>query len=309
MSKNALKFLIVSLLLSSVVGGLTYYLTRPTGPQMTQLMRRLTEGVTSEFSTQIPVHRKVETVYLIVHGRGSRTPEQEFQAELEAAVVKSDKYNVQSWKKLEEFLQKEANKTLWRQLVNKVLGDANGNITEPTSVAAASEVIKKLEEANYEPAIDGVLVVNVTEFYEGPDEDGFGAKVSVEAELWSKAEDKVVAKVAPISDEITSVFDLRYLQHRAGQQSWILRFLLWFVLSCGLPWAGIQLVRAVVRKRNNGLSIGLLAAFTGFDVVLAWPLLCSFGTGGGTVIGLLLSAAIMGYYNYDAVEYINRRLL
>lgn len=309
MSKNAIKFLIVSALLSSIVGGLTYYLTRPTGPQMTQLMRRLTEGVTAEFSTQIPVHRKVETVYLIVHGRGSRTPEQEFQAELEEAVVKSDKYNVQSWKKLEEFLQKEANKNLWRQLVNKVLGDANGNITEPTSVAAASEVIKKLEEANYEPAIDGVLVVNVTEFFEGPDEDGFGAKVSVEAELWSKSEDKVVATVAPISDEITSVLDLRYLQHRAGQQSWLLRFLLWFVLSCGLPWAGIQLVRAVLKRRNNGLTIGLLVLFTGFDLSLAWPLLCSFGTGGGTLIGLGLSAALMGYYNYDAVEYINRRLL
>jgi hypothetical protein len=309
LTKKALRFIVVSVFLSSVVGGLTYWLTRPSGPQMTVLMKRLTEGVNKEFSTKIPVNRKVETVYVIVHGRGSRTPEEEFQESLMDTIAASDRYNIQSWRAIREFLEEEAQSSIWRQLRNKILGDAQGNVVEPRSIETASEVIKKLDEANYKPEIDGILVVDVTNFYEGPDKDGFGAKVSVEAKLWSKEEGRVVETVPAISDEITSVLDIRYLQHQASQWNWFLRFFLWFVLSCGLPWAGIQIVRAVVKRRNNVASMGLLIGFTSVDVALAWPLLASFGLGGGTVIALLLAAAAMGYYNYDAVEYINRRLL
>lgn len=309
MSKNALKFIIVSLVLSSIVGAATYFLTRTEGPQMTILMKELTEGVNKEFSTKIPVHRKVGTVYVIVHGRGSRTPEAEFQETLMDTVAASNKYNVQDFKTIRKFLEAEANATLWRQLRNKFLGDDQGNIVEPVSIEKAHEVIKKLDEANYEPEIDGILVVDVTNFYEGPDKDGFGAKVSVEAKLWSKAEGKVVAKVEPITDEITSAMDIRYLQHKTGQMSWFLRFFVWLIVSCGLPWLLIQVVRAVVKKRDNVASMMLLIGFTSISVALAWPLLCSFGTGGGTVFALLIAAGVMGYYNYDATEYINRRLL
>ncbi|MBL4849134.1 MAG: hypothetical protein JKY65_26720 [Planctomycetes bacterium] len=308
MSKNAIKFIVVSLILSTVVGGLTFWLTRPTGPQMTPLMRRLTDGVTKEFGEQVPVHRKVETVYILLNSGASRTPEQEFQAGLEEAVHKSGRYKIQDWKTIEKWLEQEANKVTLRNVVNKYLMGKDGTINEPTTLEQLKGVIKELDAANY-PDLDGVLVVDIKEFHEGPDEDGFGAKVSVEAKLWSKREDKFVAEVGPISDEITSRLDLRYLQHNAGQTSWLLRFLLWVLISCGLPWGGIQVVRAVLKKRNNSATFTLLGLFTGVSVILAWPLLASFGTGGGTVVALLIAAGAMGYYNYDAIEYINRRLL
>lgn len=309
LSKKALRFIVVSLILSTVVGTATYFLTRPSGPQMTVLMRELTTSVNKEFSTKIPVHRTVGTVYVIVHGRGSRTPEAEFQETLMDTVAASNKYNVQDFKTIRKFLEAEANASIWRQLRNKFLGDAQGNIVEPVSIEKAHEVIKKLDEANYEPEIDGILVVDVTDFYEGPDKDGFGAKVSVEAKLWSKQEGRVVETVQPITDEITSRLDLRYLQHTTGEQSWFLRFFAWVIVCCGLPWLLIQVVRGVVKKRDNVASLILLVTFTGIDVALAWPLLCAFGTGGTTIFALLLAAGAMGYYNYDAVEYINRRLL
>jgi hypothetical protein len=307
-SKNAIKFILISVVLSSVVGGLTYWLTRPSGPQMTPLMRRLTEGVTKEFGEQVPIHRKVETVYILLKSGGSRGPEQEFQSELEDAVHKSGRYKIQDWETIEKWLEQEANKPTFRNIVNKYLMGNDGTITEPASLEQLQGVIKELDAANY-PDLDGVLLVDIKEFYEGPDEDGFGAKVSVEAKLWSKREGTVVAEVGPISDEITSRLDLRYLQHNAGQTSWLLRFFLWFLISCGLPWGAIQVVRMVVQKRSNVATMGLLAMFTSVSVLLAWPLLTSFGTGGGTIVALLIAAGVMGYYNYDAVEYINRRLL
>ncbi|MGE0707149.1 MAG: hypothetical protein AB7N76_16960 [Planctomycetota bacterium] len=306
---NLGKFVVGSAIVSLLVGVITYVVTRESGPQMTPLMQQLTRTTTHDFAQRIPRYRNVETIYLIVHGRGSRTPELEFQGELRQAVASTDKYRVTEWKDIESFLQKEQNKSLWKRLVNKVLGDEQGNVTEPSSVEAAGEVIKQLDNANYQPEIDGVLVVDVTDFYEGPDEDGLGAKVGVTAELWSKRENKVVASMEKIQHSIESPWDRRYLNHRMKQQSFILRFLLWFIVGCGLPWALIQVVRAVLRRRNNGATVGLLAAFVLADLVVAWILLFAFGLGWGTAIGLLVVAGLMGYYNYDAVEYINRRLL
>ena len=45
------------------------------------------------------------------------------------------------------------------------------------------------------------------------------------------------------------------------------------------------------------------------DVALAWVFLTGFSTGGMAIFGLLLVTGMMGYYNYDATDYIERRLL
>jgi len=301
------KFVVGSAIVTIIVSITAYVVTRKDGPQMTPLMEQLTETTTVDFAKQIPRYRDVETIYLIVHGRGHRTPELQFREKLREAVVASDKYRVARWKEMEDTLKQ--NQNVFRKLFNKFLSDDQGNFQEPTSVEAASAVIEQLDNANYKPEIDGILVVDVTDFYEGPGQDGLGAKVGVEAKLWAKREAKVVTTMPRIQHSIESAWDRRYLNHRAKQWNFFLRFFAWFVIACGLPWGGIQLVRAVLKRRNNGLTFTLLGILIVIDLVIAWPLLFAFALGGGVIVGCVIVGAMMAYYNYDAVEYINRRLL
>ncbi len=104
-------------------------------------------------------------------------------------------------------------------------------------------------------------------------------------------------------------FHRRYLAHQMSQRSFLWRFPLWFVVATGLPWALIQVVRWVLRKRNNSANLGVLALFTLVDLAVAWPLLFAYALSGFTLFGMLVLAALMGYYNYDACDYIERRLL
>jgi hypothetical protein len=167
--------------------------------------------------------------------------------------------------------------------------------------------MKKLDRANFE--IDGVLFVEITQFFEGDSEDGFGAKLGVKGTIWSRHQKKEVASVGPIQQAIDSRLDLRYLSHAMGTQSLFWRIPVWLLISCGMPWLLIGLVRFVLKRRSNGATFGLLGTFVALDVSLAWVLLSSFGTGGLAMFGLLLVGAMMAYYNYDAIDYIERRLL
>jgi hypothetical protein len=302
------KVVVGSIVVSVLTGVIAYFVTRESGPQMTPLMAQLTKTTTKDFAVQIPRYRNVETIYLLVHGR-NRTPELKFRGELREAVASSDKYRVTEWNDIEDFLQKEQNKSLWKRVVNKFLGDEAGNVVEPNSIEKVAEILKELDNANYQPEIDGVLVVDVTDFYEGPEEDGFGAKVGVEAKLWSKREGKIVTEMDRITHSIDSRWDLRYMSHGMKQWNFFLRFFGWFFMCCILPWVGIQGVRAVLKTRNNGATMALIATFVLADLAVAWILLFAYGLTWGTGVGMVFVGALMAYYNYDAVEYINRRLL
>lgn len=302
------KFVVGSVVVSVLLSVVAYVVSREDGPHMTPLMEQLTKTATADFATKVPRDRDISTIYLITHGRGNRDAERAFELQLREAVVESDKYRVSQWKDLEDFLEKEQNRSLLVRLRN-LFSDNTGNFVEPNSAERAFEIMKQLDAANYQPELDGVLVVDVTDFFEGPDKDGLGAKIGVEAKLWSKRSGKVVAEMDRIHHSIESQWDRRYLRHKVKQWNVFLRFFLWLVICCLIPWGGIQVVRAVLKKRSNGATIGLMAGLVLINLVISWPLVFAFGLSGGTVVGMFFFAALMGYYNYDAVEYINRRLL
>ena len=166
-------------------------------------------------------------------------------------------------------------------------------------------MLAKLDEANVK--VDGALIVNIKRFDEGPKQSGLGAKITVNAEIYSN-NSKKVTEVPDVSREITSAWDRRYLAHVMDQQSIFWRFPLWFVIACGLPWALIALVRKVLNKRDNVWNIGLILALTVASMCAAWPLLFEFGASGGTIVGEVFVLLAMGYYNYDAIDYIDRKL-
>ncbi|RMG14088.1 MAG: hypothetical protein D6731_10820 [Planctomycetota bacterium] len=299
LSAKAWKILGV-LALVGVLGGVLAYVGYRPEREMTALMQQVAEVVEREFKDKLPRVRKIDRMLILIPGRSPRPEERQFREQLLDTVVRSDKYSLITWDEVEERLRGKQ----WTRILTE-LGMMPGEV--PQTLEAAKQAMKQLDRANLE--IDGVLFIEVTEFYEGDDEDGFGAKIGVKGTVWSRAEGAVVAEVPPIVEAIDSRWDLRYLQHAMGRQSLFWRLPLWLLLVCGLPWGLIQVVRAVLKRRSNGLNAALLATFTLFDIALAWPLLLGFGVGPGSLVGLIFVLLVAGYYNYDALDYIERRLL
>ncbi|MCA8924060.1 MAG: hypothetical protein KDD82_19780 [Planctomycetes bacterium] len=289
-------------ILAAVVGGIVYLSSGEDRREMTDLMKDVAELTEVEFREALPRVRDVNALFLIVSGRSDRDEEVQFEERLAEAVKKSSKYKVIDWSAVREFEDSTWLGTIYAKL----------NIIDtsrpPSTFEKAVTVVETLyEKANFET--DGLLWVDVTQFDEGKDGDGLGSRVGVAAKIYSLKRKEVVAEVPEISHGIESPWDLRYIRYRIGQSSILLRFLAWFVVSITLPWALIQVVRAVVKKKNNQLNIALLGALTLTSMLVAWTLLAALGTGFGAWLTVLTVGGLMGYYNYDACDYIERRLL
>jgi hypothetical protein len=283
-----------------LIGTVVYFATRETKRQMTPLMEDLAKAATAEFARELPRDRSVNTALFLVSGRGPRDEEDQFREMLEDAVQRTSKYRLETWERITDQLDK----TLVGRFLQET-GLAPGQ--SPQRLDQAIKVVTRLEHAGI--AIDGILFADIIEFTEGPDQDGLGARIKLEGSIYGLKEKKVT-KGPTINHEITSALDPRYVSYRVSQQTIIGRFLLWFVLACGLPWICIALVRKVVKSRKNELNAALLVGFTVVDLVLFWFLVLAMNFfGAGPLTGLLLTAALMGYYNYDAMDYIGRRLL
>lgn len=273
---------------------------------MTPLMKQISGEIAQEFGQQLPRERDIDTVLVLVVGRGHRDEEREFSNDLIDVVERSGKYRVKTWSDVEKVFNSNND---YLKTFLKAIGKGPGE--EVTDLEHVAKALQFMDRANV--VIDGILMIKVTEFTEGPNHDGLGAKITLEADLWLRTPNttngKVITTVAPITHGIESALDLRYLSHTMGNMSIFWRYPLWLLLCCGIPWAGIGVVRGVLKTRNNVMNMSLLAGLTVMNLALAWVLILAFGTGGGTVLGLLILAAMMGYYNYDAVDYIERKLL
>jgi hypothetical protein len=285
---------------ATLIGTVVYFATRETKRQMTPLMKDLAKAATSEFARELPRDRSVNTALFLVSGRGPRDEEDEFREMLTHAVEGTSKYRLETWDRITDQLDE----TLVGRFLTET-GLAPGQ--SPQRMDQAIKVVTRLEHAGI--AVDGILFVDVAEFTEGPDQDGLGARIKLDGSLYSLKEKKTT-KAPTINHEIASALDPRYVSYRITQQTIIGRFLLWFVLACGLPWLCIGLVRKVVKTRRNELNGALLVGFTLVDLLLFWFLVLAMNFfGAGPLTGLLLTAALMGYYNYDAMDYIGRKLL
>lgn len=287
----------------TLIGVVTYFVTRETKRTMTPLMEDIAHDVTQEFARELPRTRDVNTALFLVAGRGPRDEEEQFRDMLTRAVEATSKYRLVTWDEVTDQLGES-----WIGKVVSELGLTPGQ--QPNSFERAVKAVPHLFTANVQ--IDGILFVDVAEFTEGPDQDGLGARITLQGKLCSltdKGAAKQVTETPKVSQAIESALDPRYVSYRISQQSLIGRFVVWFIIAAGLPWAGIGVVRRVVKMRKNELNGLLLAGFTVADLVVFWVLVLALGTTTGSLAGLLFTAALMGYYNYDAMDYIGRRLL
>lgn len=287
----------------TLIGVVTYFVTRETKRTMTPLMYDIARDVTQEFARELPRTRDVNSALFLVSGRGPRDEEEQFREMLTRSVEATSKYRLVTWDEVTDQLGES-----WIGKVVSELGLTPGQA--PNSFDRAVKAVPHLYTANVQ--FDGILFVDVAEFTEGPDQDGLGAKIALHGKLCSltdKGAPKEVTDGPKVSQSIESSLDPRYVSYRISQQSLIGRFVLWFVVAAGLPWAGIGVVRRVAKLRKNEANGLLLAAFTVADLLVFWFLVLALGTTAGSVAGLLVTAALMGYYNYDAMDYIGRRLL
>ena len=293
------KLIVGLLILGGVVGGIVYLVNREPKREMTPLMYQLAVKTSEDLAQALPRREDTNRVLILLQGPQARDEQQQFRRMLFDAVIGSDKYDARTWDQLRGQLNDD-----WRGYLVKKLGFAPEEA--PDSIEKAAKALDVFEKANIE--MQGIVLVKLKRFDEGKEGNGLGAKIVLEAEIYSKAEGEVVARVGPIEDSIESPWDLRVLRHQMKTQSIFWRFPLWFLLACGLPWALIQLVRAVLKRRDNNWNVALLIVFTLLDLTAAWILLFAYGLGGGTIAGMVFVGAFMGYYNYDAVDYIDRRL-
>lgn len=293
------KIVLSSVLATLLIGGITYWATRETPKQMTPLAYELSASATSEFARRIPRAQEVKTCLLIVSTRGPADQAQQLREMLVEAVDASGKYRLRTWNDV----TKELGSNIFGQITSK-LGLTPGE--EPGSLQAAVSAAEFASTANVE--LDGILMVD-SNLLEGNDDDGFGTKVTLEGTLWGLKAKKALAEPVKVHEEITSRLDGRYVSYVVSRQPLFLRFLGWFFVSAGLPWFLIAVVRTVVKRKDNVLNIGMLVVFTIFDLLVFWFLVLALGAGWGTLLALFIVGGLMGYYNYDACDYIERRLL
>ncbi len=281
-----------------LVVALIIWLTGGGKRDLPPVLKELSSDVAKEFAEKLPRTRDVNDLLLILPRRGNQRDEEvRFREILKDQIVKQKKYNVSDW---EDVKKKSDDNWISKGLlkVGLVPGD------DPKNLEQAASMLKYLKTANM--TFDGVLLVNIKEFDEG--DEGFHARVTVDGEIYGVAANATVATVKDVTRSIDSVFNYTYLHNRIEMQSIFLRFFAWFLVASTLPFALIGVVRRIVIKRNNELNLALIVGFTTFDVLLAWILISALSIGWGTAIFVFLLVALMGYYNYDACDYIERRL-
>ncbi len=286
-------------LVLGLVVGLVAWLTHDGKRQLPPVLKELSDEVALEFAEKLPRNRQVNDLLVIVPRSGNQRDEEiRFREILKDRIIEARKYNVQDWTDV----KKKVDDGKLTHFLNDMLGLVPGD--DPKNLEQAKKVLDWLAKANM--TFDGVLVVNIQEFEEG--DDGLHAKVAVTGDIYGVAAGKTIETVPPVVRSVDSVFNYTYLHHRLESMSLVLRFLGWFLVAATLPFALIQLVRAVVTRRKNELNLALVAVFTGFDVLLAWILISAISVGLGSGLFVLVLTALMGYYNYDACDYIERRL-
>lgn len=297
-----LSSIIVALLIG---GGLTYYLVKDEPKrEMSKVLEQLSIQTARELAQKLPRLKGFEDV-LVVPIVGGRDEDTQLKDIINNEVAFVRKYSMKNW---DDIRKKLEDGPFWGQMISKI-----GLVEEepPKTLKQAEDAAGMLGRTGMK--LDGVLIIR-GEMDEGPNKDALGANVKLTAIFYDLDENdnatELIDESVSAENGIKSVWNLLYLTNKLESFGFFSRFLLWIIFVCFQPWALINLCRAVIRRKKNEWNMGLLATFTLLDTALAWPLLMTMIIPGLMgIVFLIIIAGISGYYNYDAMDYIERRLL
>lgn len=292
-----------SLIVALIVGaGLTYYLVKEEPKrEMSKVLEQLATKTAKELAQKLPRLDGFEDV-LVVPVVGGRDEDTQLKDIINNEVAAVRKYSMKDWDDIRDKLE---DGPLWGQFIQKI-----GIVEEepPKTLEQAQKAAKVLGTAGMN--LDGVLIIK-GEIDESPNEDALGARVKLTATFFNldtgkeMKDEKVQAEYG-----IDTVWDLLYLTNKLEKFGFFSRVLLWIIVVCLQPWLLINLCRVVIRRKRNEWNAALLGTFTVIDTALAWPLLMALVIPGLMgIVFLILIFCLCGYYNYDAMDYIERRLL
>jgi hypothetical protein len=279
-----------------LVGGVGYWATREKKRDLGPALYLVADNVSRQFSQSIPVESDVNHVLFLVVQRRDRDEEVKFRGMLTEDVKEKAQYHVKTWDDVIKMLP-----TVSEWIMKNVPGVAPNE--PPDTIEDARKAVRFLAVSNVK--IDGVLLARVTQFEQG--DHGLGSRITIEGEFHNLKTGKQ-RDLPKVTDGIDSSMDYRYLSNRIAEMSFFGRFLAWFVVAAGVPFLLKAPIAALTSKRRNELNATLLGGLTLFDVFLGWVLIVALGYGWGSVLVLALLAAGMGWYNHDAVEYIDTHL-
>lgn len=298
---RAVKLGILGLVL--LIGSITaYYVLRDTPKrELNAVMKELSIRTARDLTKKLPIIKGFENV-LVIPIVGGRDEDTRLKDIIHAQVDNSRKYTTKDWAHIKERL---SDGPLWSQFIEKV-----GIVEEdpPRTLEEAMRASKVLSTTGMK--LDGVLIID-SEFTQGPDEDALGSSVELKARFFDLNNGKELKnKSVTARHGIDSMWNRLYLTHKLDGHSVLSRIFLWMLIVWCQPWLLINVVRAVVRKRDNTYNGVLLASFTAVDVTAAWPLLMALAIPG--ILGMafiIILIGMTGWYNHDAVDYIDRNYL
>lgn len=94
---------------------------------------------------------------------------------------------------------------------------------------------------------------------------------------------------------------------KAAIWSAVWRTAVWFGLSAGWPWTAQLCIRRIAAAETNWAGVGLIAALTLGNVVLALLLMTGWPAGAWGWISALSALALAGTYNFLVTEYLAER--
>jgi hypothetical protein len=298
------RLLKVSTLIATLLigGGLTYYfLSDEPKRELNAVMRELSIQTAKELAQKLPRITGMEDV-LVVPIVGGRDEDKRLQDIINNEIAKVRKYSIKDWGYIKDKL---SDGPLWGQFMEKVgiINDA-----PPKNLEQALKAAKVLATTGMN--LDGVLIIK-GDFDQGPNEDALGANVRLTARFFDVKNKKELENQQKVAENgIKSAWNRLYLTHKLDNMGILPRFLFWALVVCLQPWLLIELCRLVLRRKRNAGNMILLAVFTLVDTALAWPLLMALTSLGlMSITALICIAGATAYYNYDAMDYIERKLL
>lgn len=279
-----------------VIGVIGYFVTREPKRKMGEALALVADSTIDQFAASIPVESDMNHVLFLVVQRRDRDEEVQFRNQLSERVKDKAQYHVKTWDDVIKMLP-----TLSEWIMKNIPGVASNE--PPDTIEDARKAVTFLSASNVK--IDGVILARVKQFDQG--EHGLHSRITIDGEIHNLKTGKK-RELPAVTDGIDSSWDYRYLSNRIAEMNFFGRFLAWFVAAAGIPFLLKTPIAALTKKRKNELNAALLGGLTLFDVFLGWILIVSLGYGWGAVLVLAVLAAAMGWYNHDAVEYIDTHL-
>lgn len=290
----------IAMVLVAAGGGIAYWLLGGESERdLNSVMQELSIRASEDFAKQLPRVQDVEDL-LVVPLVGGRQEDSRLAGIVSGAVERQRKYTVWSWAALKKNLG-EGDRWGW-------LLDQAGIIPgqRPKTVEQARKIVSRLKTANRD--IDGVLFIKCR-FDQGPRLDCLGASVELTGTFYDGIKKTTVGGELTSRAAIESAWNHLYLTHKVGTYSFLGRLLIWVLIASIQPFLLIAVARWGLKQKNNLVNMALLAGMTLVSTSLAWVLILSFGLSFMTLAVVVVMGAGLGYYNYDALDYIERRLL